>query len=62
MNTETNFCKQRGVSMSESKLTAQGEKLIKQYQITAQERFERADGRKIPAEFAYNKFQRFLMT
>ena len=48
--------------MSESKLTAQGEKLIKQYQITAQERFERADGRKILAEFAYNKFQRFLMT
>ena len=35
------------------------ETLIKQYQITAQERFERADGRKIPAEFAYNKTQRF---
>ena len=43
--------------MSESKLTAQGEKLIKQYQITAQERFERADGSKVPVEIAYNSFQ-----
>lgn len=43
--------------MSGFKLSAQGAKLIKQYQIMAQEGFERTDGQKTPAEFAYNSFQ-----
>ena len=43
--------------MSKLKLTEEVAKLIKQYQIMAQEGFERTYGCKIPAQFANNSFQ-----
>ena len=46
-----------GVSMSAFKLSRQGEKLIKQYEIMASKGFQRTDGSKVTAEMAYNSFQ-----
>jgi len=43
--------------MPKFKLSNQGAELINQYEIMAREGFHRTDGKKVPAEYAYNSFQ-----